>query len=220
MWHLLLFWLGPNRGGRRAASRRLASGYISLNWVDSDKGIAFEVHQVAQPPSRNSGHRGVWAVGRETTRHQDFPADCQLLDVQSSPGLKFKHMPDGLDVNAVRFGEMVGTHFSQDPYDVLESRTAPRFRTCESVLLLNLFQDASFARVHSMFEDKLHKVVVLENNFDKIGLEKIRGKICRLGSKPALLRRLGPCVTKEELESLHQKNESVTRIFEKMLLFF
>ena len=51
-------------------------------------------------------------------------------------------------------------------------------------------------------------------------LEKIRGKICRLGSKPALLRRLGPCVTKEELESLHQKNESVTRIFEKMLLFF
>ena len=51
-------------------------------------------------------------------------------------------------------------------------------------------------------------------------LEEIRGKICRLGSKPALLRRLGPCVTKEELESLHQKNESVTRIFEKMLLFF
>ena len=101
--------------------------------------------------------------------HQDFPADCQLLDVQSSPGLKFKHMPDGLDVNAVRFGEMVGTHFPQDPYDSLESRTAPRFRTCESVLLLNLFQDASFARVHSMFEDKLHKVVVLENNFDKIG---------------------------------------------------
>ena len=29
----------------------------------------------------------------------------------------------------------------------------------------------------------------------------------------------GPCVTKEELESLHQKIESVTRIFEKMLLF-
>ena len=51
-------------------------------------------------------------------------------------------------------------------------------------------------------------------------VEEIRGKICRLGSKPALLRRLGPCVTKEELESLHQKNESVTRIFEKMLLFF
>ena len=144
-------------------------GYISLNWVDSDEGIAFEVHQVVQPPSRNSGHRGVWAVGRETTRYQDFPADCQLLDVQSSPGLKFKHMPDGLDANAVRFGEMVGTHFSQDPYDVLESWTAPRFRTCESVLLLNLFQDASFARVHSIFEDKLHKVVVLENNFDKIG---------------------------------------------------
>ena len=51
-------------------------------------------------------------------------------------------------------------------------------------------------------------------------VEKIRGKICRLGSKPALLRRLGPCVTKEELESLLKKNESVTRIFEKMLLFF
>ena len=63
-----------------------------MNWVDSDKGIAAEVHQVAQPPSRNSGHRGVWAVGRETARHQDFPADCQLLDVQSSPGLKFKHI--------------------------------------------------------------------------------------------------------------------------------
>ena len=44
-------------------------------------------------------------------------------------------------------------------------------------------------------------------------------KICRLGSTPALLRRLGPCVTKEELESLYQKNKSVTRIFEKMLLF-
>ena len=35
----------------------------------------------------------------------------------------------------------------------------------------------------------------------------------------ALLRRLGPCVTKEELESLYQNNESVTRIFEKMLFF-
>ena len=67
------------------------------------------------------------------------------------------------------FGEMVGTHFSQDPCYMLESRTAPRFRSCESILLLNLFQDASFSRVHSMFEDKLHKIVVLENNFDKIG---------------------------------------------------
>ena len=46
-------------------------GYISLNWVDSDDGIAFDVHQVVQPPSRNSGHSSVWAVGRETTRHQD-----------------------------------------------------------------------------------------------------------------------------------------------------
>ena len=55
---------------------------------------------------------------------------------------------------------------------------------------------------------------------DISSLEEIRGKICRLGSKPALLRRLGPRVTKEELESLHQKNESVTRIFEKMLLLF
>jgi hypothetical protein len=31
--------------------------------------------------------------------------------------------------------------------------------------------------------------------------------------------RLGPCVTKEELESVYQKIESVTRIFEKMSLF-
>ena len=52
------------------------------------------------------------------------------------------------------------------------------------------------------------------------GVEEIRGKICRLGSKPVLLRRLGPCVTKEELEFLHQKTESITRIFVKMLLFF
>ena len=44
-------------------------------------------------------------------------------------------------------------------------------------------------------------------------------KICRLGFTPALLRRLGPCVTKEELESVYQKIESVTRIFEKMPLF-
>ena len=51
-------------------------------------------------------------------------------------------------------------------------------------------------------------------------IEEIRGKVCRLGSKPALLRRLGPCVTKEELEFLHQKAESITRIFVKMLLFF
>ena len=39
-------------------------------------------------------------------------------------------------------------------------------------------------------------------------------------SKPAFLRRLGPCVTKEELESVHQKIESLTRIFEEMSLFF
>ena len=53
----------------------------------------------------------------------------------------------------------------------------------------------------------------------RLMVEEIRGKIRRLGSKPALLRRLGPCVTKEELESLHQKIESITRIFVKMLLF-
>ena len=79
-------------------------------------------------------------------------------------------MPDGLDAkNVVRFGEIVGSRFSQDPYDILESRTAPRFRTCESVCLLNLFQDAGFSRVHSIFEGKLHKAVVFENNFGKIG---------------------------------------------------
>ena len=41
MWHLLLFWLGPNRGGRRAASRRLAS-------------IAFQTHfEVRSAPNRS-----------------------------------------------------------------------------------------------------------------------------------------------------------------------
>ena len=35
-----------------------------------------------------------------------------------------------------------------------------------------------------------------------------------------LWNRLGPCVTKEELESVYEKIESVTRIFEKMLLFY
>ena len=50
-------------------------------------------------------------------------------------------------------------------------------------------------------------------------IEEIRGKIRRLGIRPAFLRRLGPYVTKEELESIYQKNESVTRIFGKMLLF-
>ena len=41
----------------------------------------------------------------------------------------------------------------------------------------------------------------------------------RLGIKPAFMRRLGPYVFKEKLESIHQKIESVTRIFDKMLLF-
>ena len=50
-------------------------------------------------------------------------------------------------------------------------------------------------------------------------VEEIRGKIRELRIKPAFLRCLGPYVTKEELESIYQKNESVTRIFEKMLLF-
>ena len=84
-------------------------------------------------------------------------------------------MPDGLDAkNVVRFGEIVGSRFSQDPYDILESRTAPRFRTCESVCLLNLFQDAGFSRVHSIFEGKLHKAVVFENNFGKLGILSTR----------------------------------------------
>ena len=50
-------------------------------------------------------------------------------------------------------------------------------------------------------------------------VEEIRRKIRPPGIKPAFLCRLGPYVTKEELESIYQKNESVTRIFEKMLLF-
>ena len=50
-------------------------------------------------------------------------------------------------------------------------------------------------------------------------VEEIRGKIRELGIKPAFLRRLGPSVTKEELESVHQKIESLTRIFEEMSLF-
>ena len=51
-------------------------------------------------------------------------------------------------------------------------------------------------------------------------VEEIRGKIRELGIKPAFLRRLGPSVTKEELESVYQKIESLTRIFEEMSLFF
>ena len=51
-------------------------------------------------------------------------------------------------------------------------------------------------------------------------VEETRRKIRPPGIKPAFLRRLGPYVTKEELESIYQKIESVTRIFEKMLLFF
>ena len=50
-------------------------------------------------------------------------------------------------------------------------------------------------------------------------LEEIRGKIRELGIKPGFLRRLGPSVTKEELESVYNKIESLTRIFEEMLLF-
>ena len=50
-------------------------------------------------------------------------------------------------------------------------------------------------------------------------LEEIRRKKRPPGIKPAFLCRLGPYVTKDELESIYQKNESVTRIFEKMLLF-
>ena len=51
-------------------------------------------------------------------------------------------------------------------------------------------------------------------------VEEIRRKIRRPGINPAVLRRLGPYVTKEELESIYQKNESITRIFDfKMLLF-
>ena len=52
-----------------------------------------------------------------------------------------------------------------------------------------------------------------------LSVEEIRGKIRRLEIKPAFLRRLGSYVTKEELESIYQTNESLTRIFEKMLFF-
>ena len=44
-------------------------------------------------------------------------------------------------------------------------------------------------------------------------LGEIRRKIRPPGVKPVFLRRLGPYVTKEELESIYQKSESVTRIF-------
>ena len=50
-------------------------------------------------------------------------------------------------------------------------------------------------------------------------VEEIRRKIRPPGIKPAFLCRLGPYVTKEELEFIYQKNESVTRIFGKMLFF-
>ena len=53
-----------------------------------------------------------------------------------------------------------------------------------------------------------------------IEIEEIRRKIRELRTKPAFLRRLGPSVTKEELESVHQKTESLTRIFEEMSLSF
>ena len=49
-----------------------------------------------------------------------------------------------------------------------------------------------------------------------VRMEKIRRKIRELGIKPAFLRRLGPSVTKEEFESVYQKIESLTRIFEEM----
>ena len=51
------------------------------------------------------------------------------------------------------------------------------------------------------------------------GVEEIRGKIRELRIKPAFLRCLGPYVTKEDLESIYQKTESLTRIFEEMQLF-
>ena len=50
-------------------------------------------------------------------------------------------------------------------------------------------------------------------------LEEIRGKIRELRIKLAFLRCLGLYVTKEELESIYQKIESLTRIFEEMPLF-
>ena len=53
----------------------------------------------------------------------------------------------------------------------------------------------------------------------ELAIEEIRGKINLLGIKPDFLRRLGPSVTKEELESVYKKIESLTRIFEEMLLF-
>ena len=37
------------------------------------------------------------------------------------------------------------------------------------------------------------------------GVEEIRGKITQLGIRPFFLRRLGPCITKEELKSIYQK---------------
>ena len=54
------------------------------------------------------------------------------------------------------------------------------------------------------------------------GVEEIRGEITQLGIRPACLRRLGPCATKEELESIVHipKNESVTRIFLRKCYFF
>ena len=52
-------------------------------------------------------------------------------------------------------------------------------------------------------------------------VEEIRRKIRPPGIKPAFLRRLGPYVTKEKLESIYQKivSVTVTHIFREMLLF-
>ena len=87
------------------------------------------------------------------------------------------------------------------------SRSRRKVSAMEALPLPSAYTDgASDGQVHG-------------GDYDARGIEKIRRKIRPPGIKPAFLRRLGPYVTKEELESIYQKIESVTRIFEKMLFF-
>ena len=56
-------------------------GYIRLNWVDSDKGIAFEVHQVVQPPSHQAATPatevcGLWGARPRATKISPLTVSC------------------------------------------------------------------------------------------------------------------------------------------------
>ena len=54
----------------------------------------------------------------------------------------------------------------------------------------------------------------------ELAIEEIRGKINLLGIKPDFLRRLGPSVTKEELESVYKKNRVLNSHFRGNVTFY